>query len=265
MGTTSFWSGSNPRLEACIQSAFKDHGINVFDTAEMYGNGRSEAALGRAIRGLDREQMVLLDKILRDEVQKKSFRKSLNQSLQHLGTDYIDLYLLHWREKADLQLLVDEMEEARAEGLIREWGVSNFSVEDMQDLLRCRGGEGCFTNQVFYCLYERGAEYDLFPLLREYGIRPMSYSSLGSNYYAHPDIHRYRDIVEACEAYGITPEAWMLQMNVRQGVLTLFQTSSLQHLRENTVPISDETFEAIRPVFEAHFPAPIKAKPLVKI
>ena len=265
MGTTSFWSGSNAGLDRCIRTAVTEYGVTVLDTAEMYGGGRCETELGKTVGSLDRESLFIVDKILPSNVQKKVFRRRLEESLKRLKTDYIDLYLLHWRENADLQLMVDEMEAARTDGLISAWGVSNFDVNDMRDLLDCENGRNCFCNQIYYSVYERGTEFDLLPLLKQEHILPMAYSSLGSGFAAHPDIRREHRIMDACREAGIVPEAFMLKFVAEHGVQALFQTSSLQHLRDDLKEVPDRVYAEILPLFEEAFPAPQKAKPLVKM
>ena len=265
LGTTGYWSGENPGLTECIKEAVERYGSVVLDTAEMYGDGRCETALGNAIRGIERDRLFLVDKILPGNANEKNFRKSLCASLQRLGTDTINLYLLHWRENADLSYLVYAMESAVQEGLIRSWGVSNFDTSDMKDLLAVPDGNRCFCNQVFYSIYERGCEYELLPLLKAHHMLPMSYSSLGSNYYPHPDIHQNQAVMKLCNATGITPEAMMLQWNVEQGFCALFSTSSVIHLRENLCEIPEDVMLRFHETIDREFPPPAHAYPMVKI
>ena len=265
LGTTGFWSGSNAGLSACIREAVDRFGINVLDTAEMYGEGRCETALARAIQGIERDRLFLVDKILPENADESHFRQSLHASLQRLGTDYIDLYLLHWRENADLSYLVHAMESAVREGLIRYWGVSNFDTTDMKDLLAIPFGDRCFCNQIFYNVYERGCEYELLPLMKEYHILPMSYSSLGSDYHPHPDIHQNRAVMTLCKEEHIPPEAMMLKWNTEQGFCSLFSTSSITHLRENLQAIPQDIMKCFHDMIDREFPPPAHAYPLVKI
>ncbi|MBO6157823.1 MAG: aldo/keto reductase [Firmicutes bacterium] len=265
LGTTSYWSGRNQGLDACIHEAVEKYGISVLDTAEMYGNGRSEEALGKTIRDMNRETLFLVDKILPDNADEARFRNSLVNSLKRLKTDYLDLYLLHWRENADLSFVVPAMEAAVKEGLIRRWGVSNFDTHDLRDLLAVPGGANCFCNQIFYNVYERGCEYALVPLMKEHNILPMSYSSLGSNYYPHPDIHRIPPVMDVCRLGSLKPEALMLKWNVRHGFCTLFTTTSIQHLRDNLQEIPEDIYQRFEQVIEQEFPAPDHEYPLVKI
>lgn len=265
LGTTLFWSGSNPGLSACIREAVDRFGISVLDTAEMYGYGRSEEALGKTIRELPREKLFLVDKILPDNANEQQFQQSLHTSLKRLKVDYIDLFLLHWREDADLSFVVSAMEEAVKEGLIRQWGVSNFDTHDLLDLFAIPDGNHCFCNQIFYNIYERGCEVQLLPLMIKHGILPMSYSSLGSHYHPHPDIHQNQAVMEVCRRAGVSPEALMLRWNAEHGFCALFSTSSVEHLRQNLQEVSDDVYHQFEQVIEKQFPAPDHVYPLVKI
>lgn len=265
LGTTGFWSGPNPGLADCIREAVECFGLSTVDTAEMYGEGRCEEALGRVVSGIGRDRIFLVDKILPDHADEKGFRQSLHASLKRLGTDYIDLYLLHWRENADLSFLVPAMEAAVRDGLILRWGVSNFDTEDLKDLLAVENGDRCWCNQVFYNVYERGCEISLLPFMKEHHILSMSYSSLGSGYHPHPDIHQNQPVMKLCRAAGIPPEAMMLKWNVRHGFCALFSTSSAGHLRENLRTVPDDVYTQFERIIEDEFPAAAHPYPLVKI
>ena len=265
LGTTGFWSGSNPGLDNCIREAVEQYDLTVLDTAEMYGDGRSEEALGKSVRGLDRERIFLVDKILPQNATPEHFRKSLHSSLKRLQTDYLDLYLLHWREETDLTFLVKAMEDAVEEGLIRRWGVSNFDTADLEDLLAVKNGNRCFCNQIFYNVYERGAEHHLLPFMQAHAILPMAYSSLGSDYHPHPDIHRNRAVSQFCGKTGIAPEAFMLRWNLEHGFCACFSTSSPQHLRDNLCDIPAELQAEFSRIIELEFPCPKQPSPLVKL
>ena len=265
IGTTGFWTGVNPGLADCITEAVRSYGVNVLDTAEMYGSGRSEEALGKVIRSLNRDELFLVDKILPENAVEEQFETSLNTSLSRLGVDVIDLCLLHWREKADLSFVADAMEKAVQAGKIRYWGVSNFDVEDLQDLSAVKYGDRCFCNQIFYNVYERGVEWELLPMMKAQGILPMSYSSLGSDYHPHPDIHANQAVMRFCEEAGFAPEALMLRLNVEMGFCTLFATSSLDHLRANLREIPDEVYQQFKIIIDQEFPGPDHRYPLVKI
>ena len=261
LGTTNLWNGPDSRKEEVFLTAIREYGIRVIDTAEMYGRAEEGAAgiLEKAGRG----NIFLIDKILPGNVTEEGFERSLERSLKRLGTDYIDLYLLHWREDADLELLVRKMEAAKQSGKIREWGVSNFDTKDLRDLMKYT--DHVFANQVFYSVYERGIEVELLPFMRDHGIHPISYSALGSGYISHPNIRDNERVMRLCAKWQVEPEAVLLRRITEEDVLALFSTSSIHHLRQN---LSEVPKEGVRELFEAldeEFPAPDHKYPLVKI
>lgn len=261
LGTTNLWRGLTSSKEEVFLAAVQKYGINVIDTAELYGD--SEKHVGELLKKMDRDSIFLIDKIHPDNCTEAGFDKSLQASLKKLNTGYIDLYLLHWREKVDLALLVRKMEQAVKDGYIREWGVSNFDVSDLQDLFEyC---DDINANQIFYSVYERGIEFELLDLMHDRNILPVSYSSLGSHYYERPDIHENREIMELCRQYGVSPEAVMLRMITDRGVLALFSTSSLDHLEDNLQEVDDEAFRVISAAIDRVFPSPDYKYPMVKI
>ena len=263
LGTTQFWTGAEKEAVDVFLTAYHDYGINVIDTAEMYGAGECERAVSAIMKEIGRNNVYLIDKILPENMTEDGFMKSLKRSLDNLQTDYIDLYLLHWRENADLELLVRKMEEARKAGLISEWGVSNFDVADMEDLLRIDGGENCRANEIFYNVFYRGVEYDLLPYLNEHGIRSISYSTLDTR----TSLNRGREnpeIRELCRQTGLCLEALLLAFAVRKyDLLALFKTTSLSHLRDN-MKCLDFDISPYMDVIDRCYPAPLAKVPLEK-
>ncbi len=154
-----------------------DHGLTVIDTAEMYADGGAEEVVGQAIRGL-RDRVVLVSKVYPWHAGKAAMHRACENSLRRLQTDYLDMYLLHWRGDIPLQETVEAMEKLVAEGKIRRWGVSNLDTEDMQALWRTADGEHCATNQVLYHLASRGIEYDLLPWCQQHSLPVMAYCPL---------------------------------------------------------------------------------------
>ena len=136
-------------------------GIRMLDTAEMYADGKAENITGNAIRDFCREDLYVVSKVYPQNANRHRIYSSLERSLKLLGTNYLDLYLLHWREDADLAEVVYCMENLKRQGKIRRWGVSNFDVQDMEDLMKVPDGKNCCVNQVLYNLGCRGIEYDL--------------------------------------------------------------------------------------------------------
>ena len=156
-----------------------DLGFRLIDSAEMYADGKSELLVGKALKGYRREDFFLVTKVLPENANRKRIYSSLDRSLTLMGTDYADLYLLHWRGDADLGEVVACMEDLKRKGKIRRWGVSNFDVQDMEDLWRVPDGRNCCVNQILYNLGSRGIEYDLIPWQRERGVPFMAYCPVG--------------------------------------------------------------------------------------
>ena len=261
LGTTNLWNGPDEKKEEVFLAAIRDYGVTVIDTAEMYGN--AERGVARILKKAGRDKVYLIDKILPEHVTEEDFEKSLERSLQRLETKYIDLYLLHWRENADLELLVRKMEDAKKAGKIREWGVSNFDTEDLKDLLKYT--DHVYANEIYYSVYERGIEFECLPYMKEKGILPISYSTLGSGFVAHPDIRKNKRVMDLCAKHRVEPEAVLLRKIADAGVLALFSTSSLRHLGDNLAPLSEETLRELYPVLDEEFPAPAYKYPMVKI
>lgn len=264
LGTTCFWYGNNRKAEDTIIRGVREYGITAIDTAEMYGNGRCEEAVGRIIRKCGRENLCIVDKILPSDCTEKSFESSLNRSLERLGTDYIDYYLLHWRENVNLSFMVQAMEQAVKEGKILHWGVSNFDIDDMKDLLAIENGEHCMVNQVLYNPLVRGPEYDLFPYLHAHHILPMSYSSLGISYNNRKRFTENPVIRKIAEKEHVSPEGIMLAFNIRnQDLCAFFSTASYEHLKAD---MSWQSFniDPYMDLINELFPAPDHKVPLEK-
>jgi diketogulonate reductase-like aldo/keto reductase len=151
-----------------------EFGMTLIDTAEMYGDGASESLISEALGGL-REQLFIVSKVLPQNAGGRQLQASCDASLKRLGTDRIDLYLLHWPGSVPLSETVAGMEKLRAAGKIRHWGVSNFDIDDMEDLFAA-GGTACATNQVLYNLRRRGPEFTLLPWQQQRSMPVMAYS-----------------------------------------------------------------------------------------
>ncbi|MBW7455566.1 aldo/keto reductase, partial [Paenibacillus sepulcri] len=152
-------------------------GMKMIDTAEMYGDGRSESLIGEAIQGI-REQVFLVSKVYPHHAGLKHIARSCDNSLKRLGTDSLDFYLLHWRGNVPLGETIEGMERLKEAGKIRRWGVSNLDTRDMKELLSLENGTECAVNQVLYHLGSRGIEFDLLPHAQNNGIPVMAYCPL---------------------------------------------------------------------------------------
>jgi diketogulonate reductase-like aldo/keto reductase len=211
-------------------------GMTVIDTAEIYGDGRSEKLIGRVISG-QRERVFLVSKVSPYHVTGNGIARACEASLGRLGTDHLDLYLLHWPSRdAELSSIVTAFERLRATGKIRAWGVSNFEVRDMEDLFRAPHGDRCATNQVLYNLGNRGIEHDLLPWCEQHGMPVMAYSPLGG-----PGAGLLRDptLARIGTAHGCSAAAVALAWTIRSGnVIAIPESGSAEHVKENAAALS---------------------------
>ena len=240
-----------------------DMGIKVIDTAEMYGQGRSEQLVGQAISKYDREDIFLVSKVLPHNAGRQSIRKSLQQSLHFLNTEYLDLYLLHWRGPIPLRETVECMEELVAEGKIRRWGVSNFDVDDMEELINIPGGENCAVNQVLYHLGSRGVEYDLLPWLEQHDIPLMAYCPLAQAGDLREELLGSRELQDIADKYRISVVQLLLAFVLqKKNVFAIPRSGKKAHVLSNwevrNLILEQEDLEVIDEVF----PAPKRKVPL---
>lgn len=233
------------------------NGLTLLDTAEMYGDGASEALIGEAIRPLERGGLFLVSKVYPWNAEREGIFTACENSLRRLGTDYLDLYLLHWRGRVPLQETVDCMEELRAQGQIRRWGVSNFDTADMEELLRCRGGGRCAAVQNLYHLASRGAEFDLLPLLRRQGIPLMAYCPLAQAGSLRSGMLQSPAVQAVARRQGCSPMQVLLAFVLAQeGVFAIPRTGSLAHVQENRAAADLTLTEADLAALNRAFPAP---------
>jgi diketogulonate reductase-like aldo/keto reductase len=153
-------------------------GMTLIDTAEMYGDGRSEQLVAKAIEG-QRDRVFVVSKVLPGNASRKGTLKACEASLKNLKIDFLDLYLLHWRGSFPLAETFAAFEELKSAGKIRHYGVSNFDVDDMDELKKLVPGNACAANQVQYNLSDRGIEFDLYPRCQKDRIAVMAYCPLG--------------------------------------------------------------------------------------
>jgi diketogulonate reductase-like aldo/keto reductase len=211
-------------------------GMTLIDTAELYGDGRSEEFVGRIIAG-QRDRVFLVSKVWPSHATRSGVARACQASLARLGTDHLDLYLLHWPTGVtDLSGVVAAFEDLRSAGKIRAWGVSNFKLKDMERLFRIPRGDRCATNQVLYNVADRGIERDLLPWCERHNMPVMAYSPLGG-----PDSRLLRDptLAGIGEAHGCSAAAVALAWSIRGGnVIAIPESGSPAHVRENAVALS---------------------------
>src|SRR6202163_2226617 len=207
-------------------------GMTLIDTAEVYSSGRSEQLIGRVIAG-GRDRVFLVSKVPPQHTAGNGVARACEASLARLGTDRLDLYLLHWRGGENLAGVVAAFEDLRAQGKIRAWGVSNFGVRDMEELFRVAGGDRCATNQVRYNLDDRRIERDLLPWCGERGVTVMAYTPLGDNLVRDPTLTKIG------AAHGCSAAAVALAWAIRSGnVIAVPESGSAEHVKENAVALS---------------------------
>ena len=224
-----------------------DLGMTLIDTAEMYGDGGAEEIVGRAIEG-QRDKVFLVSKVYPHNATRHGAIAACKRSLKRLGTDHLDLYLLHWRGSVPLMHTVTGFEALRADGLIRAWGVSNFDRRDMDELLSIPHGA-------------RGIEWDLLPFCRSQRLAVMAYSPVGQG-----ELLKQRALRSVARRLGITPAqlglAWVLR---RPGVVAIPKAASALHVRENRAAADIELNAEVLAELDRSFPPPTRATPLAML
>lgn len=239
-------------------------GIRLLDTAEMYAEGKAENILGNAICGEDRSSLYVVSKVYPQNANRHRIYSSLERSLKLIGTDYLDMYLLHWREDADLSEVVYCMEDLKSRGKIRRWGVSNFDVNDMEDLMKVPDGRKCCTNQVLYNLGSRGIEYDLIPWQREKGIPFMAYSPVGQagalvtqDGASKEALMTDKNVQEVAARHRISVVQLLLAFVLQQPDVTAIPKAvGFEHIRENAAASAIKLTEEDMEQLSVSFPAP---------
>jgi diketogulonate reductase-like aldo/keto reductase len=253
-GSWHLGQGRHPAAdeEEALRTALS-FGVTLIDTSGNYGGGRSEEFIRRAIAG-QRDRVFLVSKVETDQVTGDGMARACNASLARLGTDHLDLYLLHWPVPSTMfSEVVAGFESLRAAGKIRAWGVSNFSVRQMEDLFRVPQGDRCATNQVIYNLGNRGIEQDLLPWCARYGMPVMAYSPLGG---LGADLLDDPTLGHIGAAHGCSAAAVALAWTIRSGsVIAIPESGSVAHVKENAVALSlSLTPQEIQTLNAAHPP-----------
>ncbi len=233
MGTWHLGEGSKEKYQQEVATLRYglNQGITLIDTAEMYGQGAAESLVGEAIQPFVRTNLTIVSKFYPWHANAQKLRTSLAASLKRLQTDYLDLYLLHWRQDTNLAEIVKNLENLKQEGLIRQWGVSNFDVADIKELLNIPDGNQCFANEDLYNLGSRGVETSLLELQRQQKIRFIAYSPFGSENSRYLEIKP--QLRQMARKKGITVHSLLLAWVLQQGVYCIPKASSIKHLAEN--------------------------------
>ncbi|MBU0724476.1 MAG: aldo/keto reductase [Alphaproteobacteria bacterium] len=234
-----------------------DLGMTLIDAAEMYGDGASEELVGEAIQGR-REGLFLVSKVLPGNATRHGTVAACERSLKRLGTDRLDLYLLHWRGGPALAETLEGFADLQRAGKIRHWGVSNLDIEDCRELAALPDAKGLATNQLLYNLTRRGIEFDLLPWCRERRVPVMAYSPIEQG-----RLLRHPALPSIADRHGATPAQIALAWLLRQGdIIAIPKAGHASHVRDNHGALSITLDAADLAALDSVFPPPNRARPL---
>lgn len=240
-----------------------DAGVRLIDTAEMYGSGAAERLVGEAIRGYNREELFLVSKVYPHNAGRPEIFESVEASLERLGTDYLDMYLLHWRGAIPLSETVECMEELVEDGVIRHWGVSNFDADDLEELYGVFCGDHCAVNQDLYHLGSRGVEYEILPWMRSAGMPLMAYCPLAQAGDLRRGLVSDPAVVEVAHRHGASPLQILLAFVLRDPmVVAIPRSGDAAHVLENIAACDIELSGDDLSLLSSSFPAPAHPVPL---
>jgi len=259
LGQGTWRMGEDPsqrRQEIAALRLGLDLGMNLIDTAEMYGEGGAEEVVGEAVLGR-RAGVFLVSKVYPHNATRRGAIEACERSLRRLKTDYIDVYLLHWRGDVPLAETLDAFHQLKEAGRIRDYGVSNFDVADMEEAMALPGGDEIATNQVLYNLMHRGIEWDLLQWSQERGIPIMAYSPVGHKRTEQKQMFGNAVVKTVAARHDATPAqvalAWLLR---EPEVVSIPKALRPDHLRENRAALDIQlTNEDIQELDQA-FPPP---------
>ncbi len=254
-GTWRMGEGHRPAAaEADALRLGLDLGMTLIDTAEMYGDGGAERVVGQAIAGR-RDATFLVSKVYPQNASLRSMARSCDASLRRLGTDRLDLYLLHWRGSTPLGETAEAFERLRQAGKILRWGVSNLDVDDLVEL----GPGAAATNQVLYNPEARGIEFDLLPWCAARHLPVMAYSPVGQG----GALLQHPALCQVAARHGVTAAQVAVAWSVRlPGIITIPKASDLAHVRDNAAAARLDLSAADLATIDAAFAPPRRRQPL---
>ncbi|CAJ0697745.1 2,5-diketo-D-gluconic acid reductase B [Ralstonia edaphis] len=228
-----------------------DLGLRLIDTAEMYGEGLSESLIGEAIAGR-RDEVFLVSKVYPHNASRRGIAAACERSLRRLGTDRLDLYLLHWRGDVPFEETLEGLQALQRDGTIRQYGVSNLDLSDMEEWWDTPGGDQTAVNQLLYNLSRRGIEWDVLPWLRERRVPVMAYSPI-----EQARLVRHPKLVRFAQESGMTPAqvalAWLL---ANDDIIAIPKTGHRDRLRENIGALSHTLTAEQLATLDSIFPPP---------
>ena len=263
LGQGTWEMGDDPAWRDAEQQALErgiDLGMTLIDTAELYGDGRSERLVGEVIAGR-RDEVFIVSKVRPENASEMKMMLSCEKSLERLGIDRIDLYLLHWEGRVPLEETIDAFRELIDEGMIARWGVSNLDLRTMERLMEIDGAEDCASNQLLYNLGARGVEFDLLPWMQSRDMPMMAYSPLGrGGLLEHPLI------VDIADRHSASPAQVALAAVLRNdGIIAIPKASNVEHVEANADALEIQfDLEDLERLDQA-FPPPTQETPLEMI
>jgi len=240
-----------------------ENGIRLIDTAEMYGNGNSEKLIAESIKDFDREKLYLVSKVLPSNAGEKNIFKSCENSLKNLNVDYLDLYLLHWRGSIPFEETIRCMEKLKKEGKIKNWGVSNMDIDDMQELLSIPNGKNCLVNQVLYHLASKGIEYSLKPFTDKNHITTMAYCPIAQGGRLKNQLLSSKSVQELSKKYSISSiQVLLTYILEKENTISIPKASKLEHMKEIVACRNIHFKKEDILLLDSEYPKPTKKTPL---
>src|SRR3984893_13089432 len=265
LGQGTWRMGENKRKHSEEVAALRlgiEIGMTLIDAAEMDGEGGAEKIVADAIDG-QRDRVFIVTKVYPHNASRTKMPEACARSLKRLRVDIVDLYLLHWREETPpLSETVETFEQLHRAGKIRCWGVSNFDVADMEELLAIENGDACSANQVLYNIENRGIEFDLLPWSKKHNIPVMAYAPVGHS----RSLLNHATLKKIAKRHDATPAQIALAWVLRQpGVITIPKASNEAHIRENAQAIGIELAREDLAEIDRSFPPPKSKQPLAML
>lgn len=260
LGQGTWFMGETPSRRAEEIATLREGielGLTLVDTAEMYGDGRSESLVGEALAGV-RDRVFLVSKVYPHNASRSGTVAACERSLRRLRTDRLDLYLLHWRGEVPFAETIEAMQSLQRAGKIRHFGVSNLDLDDLREFCALPGGEAVATDQLLYNLTRRGIEWDLLPWCRARHLPVMAYSPIEqARLLTNPGL------CSLSASLGLTPAqlalAWLLH---NDEIIAIPKSGCRQHTRENAAALTCSLDQATLDALDRLFPPPAGACPL---
>jgi len=267
LGQGTWLMGEDPAKRKAELAAIRtglDLGLNLIDTAEMYAEGEAEKIVGEAMKGR-RDEVFLVSKVLPHNASLRGTVEACKRSLKRLGTDYLDIYLFHWRGRIPLVETLEAFLYLKQSGMILDYGVSNFDVDDMLEAVDLPGGDQIVTNQVLYNLVHRGIEWDLLSWSRKNRMAIMAYSPIGHSSSEQKDMSRNRLLKQISTEHGVTWAQVAIAWLLHQQVVAIPKATTISHIRENHDALNIKLTRGDLSRLDEAFPPPKRKIPLEMI